>query len=191
MKKLILLAVLILWCGQANALTFGKSDIGVNNIAMGADEATTTKSVLSDSNATISKISVYMSSSGTHNAKAFILADGGTAPTGSPLCYSSSPVSITAAGWYDFPLSGCGTLAAGTYWLGFVTDSASVTEYYADAAGYAYKAAGSNFYATPNIITGAALNEARDRQYSIYATYTTSGGGGGTTSSQSYIILIE
>ena len=170
MKKLLPILFLLI-ATPAWSSTFGKTDIGGNSLSHDADSPSVTKAVLPDNNASVSKITLYASSSGTAHVKTFILADSSSHPTGNPVC-SSGAVTIGTLGWYDFTLSGC-TLSSGTYWIGFVTDNVSVVEYYADAAGYNYWALKTGTYNDPSTIDGSLLDQARDRQFSIYATYTT------------------
>ncbi|MGA2319411.1 MAG: hypothetical protein ABSG95_01540 [Solirubrobacteraceae bacterium] len=123
----------------------------------------------------MSKLSVYLQPTGSSGQERFqgvIYAD--SSGTAGALLGTSSAISLTStnsAGWYELPLPTALELAAGNYWLGFMSGgSAGVAAFRYDsvASSLEYNAntftsGPSNPFGSPTIISD---------QISLYATYT-------------------
>jgi hypothetical protein len=126
-----------------------------------------TKATLSDSNATVSKISFYSHAAG--NVRVSLFSDS-SGPS-SKLC-ESADTAVSATAWTDATVTGCGTLASGSYWLAWQWNPGaaylagpSYASGSASTGNFLYQAYGA-FPASWSGGTASAEN------YSIYATYT-------------------
>lgn len=125
----------------------------------------------------VSKLTLYaipgVNSPNPETLKALIYADENGLPgklmaVGSEVVYQGN---VNGSGWIDLPLSTPVALAAGNYWLGFITGGTS------EGLGYVYdsvsasRAYNANSYSSgPTDPFGAATKDSE--QASIYATYT-------------------
>lgn len=88
--------------------------------------------------------------------------------------------SATSAGWFSASLDSSAALSADTvYWLAEDHDDGILTQYY-DADRLHAFALGASTYSSGTLPASPTLTSSgADREYSIYATYTSTGGGGG------------
>ncbi|MGA2321867.1 MAG: S8 family peptidase, partial [Solirubrobacteraceae bacterium] len=153
--------------------TFGTTTEGTSAESDPANVKGVNKYALS-ANGSVSKLSIYLQPTGTAGSQAFegvIYAESSGAPgallgTTSPLTFSST----NSAGWYELNFATPLTLAAGNYWIGFISGTtAGVAAYrYAsvtsaiDYNSNTYTSGPSNPFGTPTVASA---------QLSLYATY--------------------
>ncbi len=155
--------------------TFGKTTVGASSDVAVANRKRVNAYAVSAS-VSVTKLSVYLQptgTSGTQVLEGVIYAGSGGSP--GPLIAVSKPLtfaSTSTAGWYDLQFSAPVSLAAGTYWIGFMSGSTSYV------AGFRYDSvAGSRAYnvntytSGPSNPFGSASTDSE--QMSLYATYTT------------------
>jgi subtilisin family serine protease len=161
---------------EESAATFGKTSVGAfADRGLFANYKIVHRATLAYPG-TVTQLSVYAirgaKAPSPQAVKAVIYADAGGAPgallaTGREVVYRAS---VNGSGWFDLPLPAPVALQPGTYWLGFITGSAS------EGMGYAYdklsasRAYNQNEYsAGPSSSFGAASTDSE--QASVYATY--------------------
>jgi subtilisin family serine protease len=162
-----------------NTATFGKTSVG----AFGDEGMFSNYKIVHSATlpyaGTVTQLSVYaipgIASPSPQSLKAVIYADSGGAPgalvaSGREVVYRGN---FNGRGWFDLPLASPTTLAAGTYWLGFITGPTS------EGMGYIYdwswgsRDYNENAYSSePSNPFGPASTDGE--QASIYATYVPS-----------------
>lgn len=109
------------------------------------------------------------SSSGTVHAKALIYADSAGSPTTRLAVGTETSITTTLQGW-DLEFSSPISLAAGTYWIGSVTDGI-MRNYYDEATGNYVDSPASFSYSSPPDPFGSVGGSGAGG-YCVYATYT-------------------
>jgi len=156
---------------------FGKTSVGASSDhGMYANYKIVHKATLSVSGA-VTKLSVYaipgVKSPEPQALKAVIYSDSGGSPsallaTGTEVTYNGK---ANGSGWFDLPFGSVVALSPGTYWIGFITGTAT------EGMGYRYASvANSRAYNTNTFSSGPTNpfgSSTKDsEQASIYATYT-------------------
>jgi len=156
--------------------TFGKTSVGASSESDPANLKGVNRYALPTAGS-VSKLSVYLQPTGSSGQQSFegvIYADSSGAPgallgTSNPLVFKSS----NSAGWYDLTFPTPLKLAAGNYWIGFISaNTANVAAFRYDTLTKAldynantYTSGPSNPFGSPTITS---------QQISLYATYTAS-----------------
>jgi subtilisin family serine protease/fibronectin type 3 domain-containing protein len=154
--------------------TFGKTNVGESTDSFLADRKRVSRYALSIA-ATVSKLSIYLAPTGTSGEqvmKGLVYADSSGSPgallaTSAQLAFKST----NTAGWYDLTFAAPPVLAAGDYWIGIITGTAS------HVAGFRYDSvAGSRDY-NQDVYTSGPTNpfgsfSTDAEQTSLYATYS-------------------
>ena len=159
---------------EGQASTFGTTTVGASAEADPANLKAASKYTLPGPG-TLSKLSVYLQPTGTAGTQSFegvVYAESAGAP-GALLASTTALAfkSTNAAGWYELNFSAPVKLAAGSYWLGFIS---ATTEKIAEyrwatlASGLAYNV--NPYTSGPSNPFGKAT--VLSRQLSLYATYT-------------------
>ena len=154
-------------------LTFGKTTVGASPESDPANLKGVLKYALPTAG-TVSKLSVYLQPTGTSGQQVLegvIYADSGGAPgallgTSNPLTFSSTNL----AGWFDLPLPTPLKLAAGNYWIGFLSGNTG------NVAAFRYDTVPSSLDYNTNTFTSGPSNPfgsptVISLQLSLYATY--------------------
>ncbi len=147
--------------------TFGRTSVGGTKIGTGGVAAKTGGYFQLSAAGSVSKISAYVSGSGS--AKCAIYSDSGGNP-GSPIGGVTAQMSVpSSAGWVDFTYSTPVSLSAGNYWLVLIYNGDG-NWYYNSGGTSAWK------YVTYSNEPVSPFGSHTDRSdlISIYATYTTS-----------------
>ena len=154
--------------------TFGTSTVGASAESAPANLKVASKYAL-PSAGTVSKLSLYLQPTGTAGTQSFegvIYAESAGAPgallaTTTALAFKST----SAAGWYELNLSTPVKVAAGNYWLGFISATT------ATVGAYRWATLSSGLDYNTNIYTSGPSNPFGkativNQQISLYATYT-------------------
>ena len=159
----------------APSAQFGLTTIGSVNTAFGPDKKRVSKYTLSQAG-DVSKLSLYLAGAGvagTQVVRGVIYADAG----GEPGALLGTTAEISGSGsdpgaWRDLPFASPVRLAAGTYWLGFISgQTTSVLKTYFDEYVGAYRANADTYADGPSDPFGGGAT-AYLRNLSVYATYT-------------------
>jgi hypothetical protein len=154
---------------------FGLTTVGGTNTVFGPDKKRVSKYTLSQSG-DVSKLSLYLAGagvSGSQVVRGVIYADA----SGEPGRLLGTTVDLSAAGsdqgaWRDLPFASPVRLAAGTYWLGFISgDTTSVLKFYFNEYVGAYRT-NPDTYADGSSDPFGGGTTAYLRNISIYASYT-------------------
>jgi acid phosphatase type 7 len=154
---------------------FGSTTVGAVSTAFAPDKKRVSKYSLSQTG-DVSKLSLYLAgtgAAGTQVVRGVIYADAGGEP--GALLGTTSEISgsgTDAGAWRDLPFASPLRLAAGTYWLGFITGpTTSVLQFYFDEYVGAYRTNLDAYADGPSDPFGGGTT-AYLRNVSIYATYT-------------------
>lgn len=156
--------------------TFGTTSVGASNADLGSGIAKTGIGTLSDANATVNTISVYIGNTdaSAHNiAAALYTTNASNQPVTRLGSSGSTTVNASSTGWVNCSVSI--STGVGKYQIAAMGDTASVMNYYYDDPGGNFSAkTGLTFPTFPN-----PFNSIYDdvSKMSIYAIYTTGGGG--------------
>jgi hypothetical protein len=174
MKKVVILLLLLTVTAFAGEGTFGFEDVGGTGTEFSADYKEVCEFTLSE-DGDVYKISFYSKTSiGTAATKAVIYSDSD--PNPDALLGTSAEVTITTTEqWYDFTFSPPISLTGGNnYYLGHISGDGRYRYYNSGGTNQnvynedEYDDGATNPFGTPSNL---------DREFSIYATYTTGGGG--------------
>jgi hypothetical protein len=153
---------------------FGKASVGESSDRAGAERKRVNRYALPIAGS-VSKLSVYLAPTATEGQQALrgvIYADASGAPhallaVSEQLTFTSS----NSAGWYDLAFSSPVKLAAGNYWIGFLTGATShVIGFRYDNVENARDYNNDAFGSGPGDPFGSVTTD--DEQMSLYATYT-------------------
>ena len=166
MKKILLFACFFCFLASAQATVCGN-----NGTSSSAPAGGLANNVYSWPSCTLSVPSAVLSCGvywvlSTGNVSCAVYATSAGAPIGGPICTSASTPAAGALTQQVIPISGCGTLSAGTYAIAFITDNAvNTVEIAQTSSGGIY---GSISY--------TSYNEANYNIFPTNPTWTTSGG---------------
>ena len=156
---------------------FGKTTVGATTDAGMFANYKIVHSATLPAAGSVSKLSVYavpgINSPSPQTLKAVIYADSAGSPgallaTGTEVTYTGN---TNGSGWFSLPLATPVKLAAGTYWLGFITGATT------KGMGYRYDSVANSRAYNENSFTGGPTNPfgaaTKDsEQASLYAQYT-------------------
>ena len=152
---------------------FGVNQIGSGSIANWSNYKAVMQVVLPEAGH-VTKLSAYLANSGsTCHVKAVIYANSAGAPAALSATGSEVAIANGAAAWHDLAFASPVSLAAGTYWIGFIADSSS-----SGLSPYGqYETACSTVYGADTYSDGAANPFGSATPFSlgwssVYATYT-------------------
>jgi hypothetical protein len=158
----------------ASTATFGKTTIGANSDIALANRKRVNRYTLTASG-TVQKLSIYLqptSTTGSQVLEGLIYADSGGSP-GSLIAVSNQLTfsNTSAAGWYDLTFGTPPHLAAGTYWIGFMSGATSYV------IGFRWDSVSGSRAYNANVFTSGPSNpfgsvSTDGEQMSLYATYT-------------------
>jgi len=159
---------------SASTATFGKTTVGATAQSDPANLKGVSKYALPAAGS-LSKLSLYLQPTGTSGQQSLqgvIYAEAAGAP-GALLASTNrlTFVSTNTAGWYELALPAALKLAAGNYWIGFISGATTGVAAFrydtvASALDYnsnAYTSGPSNPFGTPTVLS---------ESISLYATYT-------------------
>ena len=158
---------------EQSPATFGKTSVGSSSDTFSANRKRVNRYAL-PSSASVTKLSIYLTSaasSGSQTLQGIVYSDS----SGKPAALLGSTETLTfkaksTSGWYDLKFSSPLRLAAGNYWIGAITGTASAV------AGFRYdNVSGSRAY-NSNTFTSGPSNpfgavSVDGEQESLYATY--------------------
>jgi hypothetical protein len=149
---------------SVNTGTFGTTSSAGTSAGGLASYIVATKYTLSQPG-TVTQVSVYSPKAGS--VKAAIYADNSGAP-GALLVANNAPTAVTAGQWTTISLNPT-SLAAGTYWIAFNENVASLRAY---KAGGTRQAAYMSYAFTNDMPTSWTPTGYQNNDYVCYATYT-------------------
>jgi len=158
----------------AGAATFGKTNVGANSQADPANLKGVSKYALPTAGS-VSKLSLYLQPTGSSGQQSFrgvVYAESNGAP--GALLGSTNPLTVSstsAAGWYELPFAAALKLAAGNYWIGFISGTTS------EIFAFRYDTVSSALDYNTNTFTTGASNPfgtptTLSYEISLYASYT-------------------
>jgi len=180
MKKILfIIPLLLLICSICLAATLGITTTKSETYGLDQNDIAAYKVSMSEAGS-VTKFTAYIKNgdgSYSHNIKALLYSDDSGYPDS--LLASSSSTSVSAgygAGWFDITISY--SLSSGTFWLGLISDDESGSiQVYGDENGATDNSTYvSDSFSSPSSTAPTAGAYISDRDYSLYATYTTASG---------------
>lgn len=159
--------------------TFGNTNTGTNYDQYFVNEKCASPFVLSESNAEVSKLTLYFHNQVAGykacNGRACIYTDSSGSPGSLVTNGQGDSIAIAAnqaLGWVDFTFTTKPVLAAGTYWLGVHFDAnADGVETKAIATTWKWKTASDTYSDGTASTWGSDVRSYTDEELCCYATY--------------------
>ena len=115
MRKTLLFIALLSWIPALHATPCGNTNASSGNIGGNANLNTGASACIVTELVTVNSCSITVNANPGSAIECAVYANSGTKPSGAAICVSASATAVV--GVNTLTLTGCGTLAAGTYWI--------------------------------------------------------------------------